>query len=85
MSPAAERLVNVHQAKTHLSALLQDVEHGETVTIARAGRPVARLVPLGEPRRGRGRIGFLVGEGRVPDDFDELGREEIAAAFEGIA
>jgi len=81
MAPGSERLVNVHEAKTHLSALLQEVARGEAVTIARAGRPVARLVPLDDPLRARGRIGFLEGEARIPDDFDSMGGDEIAAMF----
>ncbi len=61
--------VNIHQAKTHLSQLLARVEKGEEITIAKAGRPVARLVPVRtvSPRRARG---LFEGEFTVPDDFD---------------
>ena len=74
-------IVNMHEAKTHLSRLVERVAQGEDVVIAKAGRPVARLVPydeVGEPRQPGG------WEGRVwiADDFDEL-PPEILAAFEG--
>jgi len=73
--------VNVHEAKTHLSKLLERVEAGEEIVIARAGRPVARLAPLTparEPRRG----GQWKGRVWIADDFDEL-PEDIMAAFRG--
>lgn len=63
MAKTAQRLVNIHHAKTHLSQLLQDVEHGEDIVIARAGVRVARLVPwhcpekpVAKPGAMRGRI-----------------------------
>jgi prevent-host-death family protein len=61
--------VNVHEAKTHLSRLLSRVEAGESVTIARAGRPVAKLVPVAKARRRRA-PGRDVGRGRIAEDFD---------------
>ncbi len=61
--------VNVHEAKTHLSRLLARVEAGEQVTIARAGRPVARLVAVAPARRRR-TPGRDRGLGRIADDFD---------------
>jgi prevent-host-death family protein len=61
--------VNVHEAKTQLSRLLSRVEAGEQVTIARAGRPVARLVPVGTGRSRR-IPGRDVGRGWIADDFD---------------
>jgi prevent-host-death family protein len=71
--------VNVHEAKTQLSRLLARVEAGEEVVIARAGTPIARLVPA---QHGKKRVlGRLAGEFTVPDDFDaEL--PEINALFE---
>ena len=75
------RVVNIHQAKTHLSKLVEEVEEGEEVIIARAGKPVARLVPLQRPRR----LGLLQGRITVPDDFDAPLPEEVLAAFEGGA
>jgi prevent-host-death family protein len=74
-------VVNVHEAKTHLSRLLERVAAGEEIVIAKAGRPVARLVPYDEALEPRQPGGW---EGRVwmADDFDEL-PPEILAAFEG--
>ncbi len=74
--------MNVHEAKTHLSRLLEQVEQGETVVIARAGKPVARLVAI-EPEAPRPRTGFLAGAFTTPDDFDELGAAQITTLFEG--
>lgn len=61
--------VNVHEAKTHLSRLLQRVEAGEEVLISRAGRPLARLVPVKAPRARRVPDRDR-GKGRIADDFD---------------
>lgn len=72
--------VNIHDAKTHLSRLLERVEAGETVIIARAGAPIAKVAPLDTPAAPR-RLGFLSGEFRVPRDFDRMGDEEIATLF----
>jgi prevent-host-death family protein len=72
--------VGVHEAKTHLSRLLQDVAAGEQVIITRRGEPVAALVP-----RGRGpvrRLGVDRGRYRVPDDFDAPLPDELLEAFE---
>ena len=74
--------VNVHEAKTHLSRLLERVEAGETVVIARAGTPVARLVSV-ESAQPRPRVGFLTGAFSVPEDFDRMGESEILEEFEG--
>jgi prevent-host-death family protein len=62
--------VNVHEAKTHLSRLLERVEAGEEIVIARAGRPVARLVPL-EPVERRRPLGMYRGRIAMSADFDE--------------
>lgn len=73
--------MNVYEAKTHLSQLLDRVAAGEEIVIARAGRPIARLVPLaGWPSR-RSPGGWR-GKVRISDDFDEL-PAEIDAAFRG--
>ncbi|CAN5772849.1 MAG: type II toxin-antitoxin system Phd/YefM family antitoxin [Actinomycetota bacterium] len=74
-------VVNVHEAKTHLSRLLERVSAGEEIVIAKAGRPVARLVPYEEDLEPRTLGGW---EGRVwiADDFDEL-PPDILAAFYG--
>ena len=73
--------VNVHEAKTHLSRLLEAVEAGEDVVIARAGKPIARLVPVGvrtEPRTPGSWRGRVV----IADDFDDT-PDELIAAFSG--
>ena len=75
-------IVNVHQAKTQLSKLLLAVEAGEEIVIARAGRPVARLVGL-EPAPRPRRLGLLEGRFTVPDDFDAPLPDKVLALFEG--
>ena len=63
--------VNVHEAKTHLSRLLERVERGEEIVIARAGKPVAKLVPLEPARRHAGCRGKYKGQIWMSEDFDE--------------
>jgi prevent-host-death family protein len=74
--------VNVHEAKTHLSRLLDRAQEGEEIVIAKAGRPVARLGPLvrGGTKR---RLGLLDGKFRIPDDFNRSLPDAVIAAFEG--
>lgn len=74
------KTINVHEAKTHLSRLLESVEEGEEVIIARAGKPIAKLVPL---KRAPRRPGGLKGKIRIHPDFDEPLPEDISAAFRG--
>jgi len=74
--------VNVYEAKTHLSQLLDRAAAGEEIVIARAGRPVARLVPLAGASSRRRSPGGWRGKVRISDDFDEL-PAEIDAAFRG--
>ncbi|MBU8542139.1 MULTISPECIES: type II toxin-antitoxin system Phd/YefM family antitoxin [Roseomonadaceae] len=77
------RQVNIHEAKTHLSQLVDQAAQGEGFVIAKAGRPLVQVMPLDHAARaGRNRLGFLVGEISVPEDFDRLGGEEIATLFE---
>ena len=78
------RTVNMHEAKTHLSRLVQAAVDGEPFVIARAGKPLVRVVSI-EVREGAEarRTGFMVGEISVPDDFDRMGSAEIEAMFEG--
>ena len=74
--------INVHDAKTHFSRLLDRAQDGEEFLIAKAGRPVARLGPLaGRPKKRR--LGLLDGKLRIPDDFNEPLPDAIVAAFEG--
>jgi prevent-host-death family protein len=74
--------VNVYEAKTHLSQLLDRAAAGEEIVIARAGRPVARLVALSEASSRRRTPGGWRGRVRIADDFDAL-PAEIEAAFRG--
>ena len=78
-----EDLVNIHEAKTHFSRLVERVEAGEDIVIARAGRPVARLVPYHQ--RTEPRVpGMLKGQIRLEDDWDSPAvNSEIAELFEG--
>lgn len=71
--------VNVHEAKTQLSKLLEEVEAGERVVIARAGEPVAVLAPYRVAVRKR-RLGQFAGEATIHEDFDVL-PEDMLAAF----
>ena len=74
--------VNIHQAKTELSKLVERVEGGEEIIIARAGRPAVKLVPL--PKRGaRRRLGVLDGKFTIPDDFNAPMPESLVRLFEG--
>jgi prevent-host-death family protein len=74
--------VNIHEAKTHLSRLLQRVAAGEEVTIARAGVPVARLVPVA-PKKSIRPLGFARGEVWVADDFDAPLPDDLLKLFYG--
>jgi prevent-host-death family protein len=78
------RIVNIHEAKTHLSRLVEKVAKGEPFIIAKAGKPVAKVVPLdaASPRKPR-RTGFMAGQFRVPDDFDRMGEKQIEALLGG--
>lgn len=73
--------VNLHEAKTHLSRLVDRAAAGEEIVIARSGTPVARLVPLAEARAPR-KLGLFLGQIRVAEDFDEL-PPDLQLAFEG--
>ena len=75
------RTVNIHQAKTHLSSLVDQAARGEPFVIARAGKPLVKVAALDAPATPR-RLGFLAGEIAVPDDFDRIGEAEIPALFE---
>jgi prevent-host-death family protein len=76
------RMVNIHSAKAHLSRLVAEVAAGEEIVIAKAGKPVARLVPF-EPRREPRRPGLLKGQIWISEDFEDPLPEEIMAAFRG--
>ncbi len=75
--------VNIHQAKTHLSRLVERAARGEAFVIAKGGKPMVKVVPLDAPGpEARRRIGFMDGLFAVPDDFDQMGAREIAGMFE---
>jgi prevent-host-death family protein len=74
--------VNIYEAKTRLSQLVQEAAGGRDVVIARAGRPVARLTRLAGTSRKR-RLGVLDGRFRIPDDFNRPLPEAVRRSFEG--
>ena len=76
------KTVNIHAAKTHLSRLVEQAAKGEPFVIAKAGRPLVKVVPLGAPSPAEvRRLGFLSGTVAVPDDFDRMGEAEIGRLF----
>jgi prevent-host-death family protein len=76
--------VNIHEAKTHLSRLVERAASGEPFIIPKAGRPLVKVMPIDAPERGHERrLGFLAGQGDVPDEFDRMGVVEIGRMFEG--
>lgn len=74
------RTVNMHEAKTQLSRLVDQAVKGEAFVIAKSGKPLVKVTALDAPAGPR-RLGFLAGEIAVPDDFDRMGESEIAALF----
>jgi prevent-host-death family protein len=76
--------INIHAAKTQLSRLVDEAAAGEEIIIARAGKPIARLVPLATPRTLQLRkLGRLAGQLNVPVDFDKPLPDDVLDAFEG--
>ena len=74
--------VNIHEAKTHLSSLLDRAAKGEPFIIAKAGKPLVKVVPLDAPEADQvRRLGFIAGQIEVPDDFDRMGSSEIEQLF----
>lgn len=77
-------MVNIHEAKTHLSQLVEEAAKGEAFIIAKAGRPLVRVSALDAPEKGeQRRLGFMQGQISVPDDFDQMGSAEIEQLFGG--
>lgn len=76
------RTVNMHEAKTNFSRLVEAAVAGERITIAKAGRPMVKLVRV-DDEESPSRTGFLRGLGRVPQDFDSMHAEEITDLFQG--
>ena len=72
--------VNIHEAKTQLSRLVDRAAKGEPFVIAKAGKPMVKVSRLDAPAK-RKRLGFLKGEIAIPKDFDGMGEREIAALF----
>lgn len=77
------KIVNIHEAKTNLSRLIEAAVRGEPFVIARAGKPVVKVMQVEQqaPRR----VGFLEGAYSIPDDFDRMEEDKIRAMFEGSA
>ena len=76
------RTINIHQAKTHFSKLVDAVMEGESIVIAKAGKPVAKIVPI-EAKKPKRQFGLLKGKIKIADDFDAPLPEDILNAFEG--
>ncbi len=76
------KTINIHEAKTQLSKLVDEASKGEPFVIAKAGKPMVKVTALGAPvGKEIKRIGFLVGQFSVPEDFDRMGQEEIERIF----
>ncbi len=76
--------VNIHEAKTQLSRIIERVTKGESFVIAKAGKPLVKVTVLDAPKSVR-RVGFMAGEIAVPEDFDRMGEGEIEGLFGGNA
>jgi prevent-host-death family protein len=76
------KTINIHEAKTHLSQLVDAAAKGEPFIIAKAGKPMVKVVPVDAPATPR-RLGFMRGAFTVPDDFDTMDQEEIEKLFYG--
>jgi len=77
------RQVNIHEAKTNLSKLIEKAVHGEPFVIAKAGKPMVTVSAYTPPPDPAKRVGFLKGRLQIPEDFDSMGQEEIQAMFAG--
>ena len=73
---------NIHIAKTQLSALVEKAAVGEAFIIAKAGKPMVKVIPFVPNNNNKKRIGFLKGEIKIPEDFDQMGQKEIKKIFE---
>jgi prevent-host-death family protein len=76
------RTVNIHEAKTHLSRLVDAAAKGESFIIAKAGKPLVKVGPVDAPATPK-RFDFMRGQFTVPDDFDTMDQEEIEKLFYG--
>jgi len=78
------RIVNIQEAKTQLSKLVDRAANGEPFIISKAGKPMVKVMALNAPHRGQlKRLGFMAGQITIPDDFDRMGHEEIKRLFDG--
>ena len=78
--------INIHDAKTHLSRLVEQAVQGESFVIAKAGKPLVKVSALDVPTTQQmQRLGFMTGQITVPDDFDRMGAAEIEVLFGGSA
>jgi prevent-host-death family protein len=78
------KTVNIHDAKTQLSRLVEEASQGEPFVIAKAGKPLVKVMALSAPvGKQVKRVGFMAGQVSVPDDFDRMGQEEIERMFTG--
>jgi len=77
--------VNIHEAKTQLSMLIEKVAQGEPFIISKAGKPMAKVIPYIPTENKTSRVGFLSGQIKVPDDFNQMGQGKIVELFEGSA
>lgn len=78
------KTVNIHEAKTQLSKLVEEASKGEAFVIAKAGKPVVKVMALSAPTGAQiRRLGFMVGQISVPDDFDQMGKDDIEEMFGG--
>ena len=78
------RTINIHEAKTQLSRLVEEAAKGNSFIIAKAGKPMVKVIALDTPSGKRiRRLGFLSGQISVPEDFDHMGRKEIERLFRG--
>jgi prevent-host-death family protein len=78
------RTVNIHEAKTHLSKLIEQAVEGEPFVIARAGKPLVKVTSLdAATKRAVRRLGFMSGQFVVPGDFDRMGEADIERLFGG--
>ena len=78
------KTVNIHEAKTQLSKLVDEASKGESFIIAKAGKPIVKVTALSAPTGSQvRRLGFMAGQISVPDDFDQMGRDQIEALFGG--
>ena len=77
-----KQTINIHEAKTQMSRLIEQAVKGDSFIIAKAGKPLVKVVRLDAPSAGQiRRLGFMAGQITVPDDFDSMGAKEIELLF----